>query len=189
MLRGSVQRRLSFAGRPIVAVIVLLACLGSGARADALSAGANAYAHRDYVRAAPLLLVAAERGSPQAQTYLGYMYQYGLGVPQNYFAAAGWLSEAAQQGEPTAQFMLGLLFDKGFGVPQDWVQAEVWLILAAGQAPAAQRDYWERVRNAVAEKLTLDQLAEAQKRAFVWSPIPFHASPTRAPSAPLSARY
>ena len=137
----------------------------------ALAAGERAYARHAYVRAAPLLQIAAEEGSPTAQTYLGYMYQNGLGVPRNYYAAAGWLQLAAEQGEPTAQFLLGLLFDKGYGVPQDWVEAEVWLNLAASQATGKQRDYWARVRDAVAQKLTLDQLAESQQRAFAWVPI------------------
>jgi hypothetical protein len=54
-------------------------------------------------------------------------------------------------------------------VPQDWVQAEVWLNLAASHASRAQQDYWARTRDAVAQKLTLDQLAEAQRRADEWS--------------------
>ena len=156
-----------------VAMALLLAAMGcaAGAKADALTAGERAYARHDYVRAAPLLLFEAERGSPVAQTYLGYMYQNGLGVPRNYPVAASWLHRAAEQGAPTAQFLLGLLFDKGYGVPQDWVQAEVWLNLAASQASGRQRDYWARIRDAVAQKLTLDQLAEARLRAYAWAPI------------------
>ena len=154
--------------RTACATALVAVCLASGAKADAFSAGSRAYARHDYVRAASLLLVAAERGSPTAQTYLGYMYQYGLGVPRDYAAAASWLNQAAVQGEPTAQFLLGLLFDKGYGVPQDWVQAEVWLNLAASHAIRAQEDYWARTRDAVAQKLTLDQLAEAQRRAYEW---------------------
>jgi TPR repeat protein len=146
-------------------------CLASSAKADAVSAGKRAFARHDYVRAASLLLVEAERGSPAAQTYLGYMYQYGLGVPRDYVLATSWLNQAAAQGEPTGQFLLGLLFDKGYGVPQDWVQAEVWLNLAAAHAGGPQRDYFERVRDAVAQKLTLDQLAEAQRRASAWAPV------------------
>ncbi len=160
-----------------------LLCLACNARADTLTAGLRAFESHDYVQAAPLLLVAAERGVPIAQTYLGYMYQNGLGVPRNYTVAASWLNQAAQQGEPTAQFLLGLLFDKGYGVPQDWVQAEVWLNLAASQASGKEQEYWARVRDAVAQKLTLDQLAEAQLRAFAWAPI---AIPRE---GPLSARY
>src|SRR5271165_4896343 len=138
--RGGAMRR--------VAVVLFLAALGCapGAKADALSAGERAYARHDYVRAAPLLLLEAERGSPVAQTYIGYMYQNGWGVPRNYPVAASWLNQAAEQGAPTAQFLLGLLYDKGYGVPQDWVQAEVWLNLAASQASAKERDYWARMR-------------------------------------------
>ena len=122
------SRRLAFA----LALAAL--CLASGAKADALSSGKRAFLRHDYVRAASLLAVEAARGSPVAQTYLGYMYQYGLGVPKDYVLATSWLHQAAEQGEPTGQFLLGLLFDKGFGVPQDWVAAEVWLILAAAHA-------------------------------------------------------
>jgi uncharacterized protein len=153
----------------VAAARVLL--LASTASAGALSEGERAYARHDYVRAAPLLRIAAEGGSPIAQTYLGHMYEEGLGVPKNYVAAAGWLQLAAVQGEPTAQFLLGLLFNKGFGVPEDWVQAEVWLNLATSHAAPGQRDYWTRVRDGVAQKLTLDQAAEAQRRAYLFAPI------------------
>jgi uncharacterized protein len=167
-----------------VATFVLLAlCCASSAKADAVSAGKRAFARHDYVRAASLLLLEAERGSPVAQTYLGYMYQYGLGVPRDYVIATSWLHQAAEQGEPTGQFLLGLLFDKGYGVPQDWVEAEVWLDLAAAHAAGTQQDYFARVRDAVAQKLTLDQLAEAQRRASAWTPIASRSW------EPLTARY
>lgn len=165
-------------------------CSGScgdavAAGTDTLAQGKRAYARQDYPLAARLLLPAAERGSATAQAFLGHMYEKGLGVPQNYGVAAAWLSQAAEQGEPTAQYLLALLYDKGFGVPQDWVQAEIWLILAAANAPhEKERDYWTRLRDAVAQKLTLDQIAEAQQRAYRWTP-------TSAPAArrPVIARY
>ncbi len=158
-------------------------CCASGAKAESASAGTRAFARHDYVRAASLLLVEAERGSPVAQTYLGYLYQYGLGVPRDYVVAASWLHQAAEQGEPTGQFLLGLLFDKGYGVPLDWVEAEVWLDLAAAHVGGKQEEYFGRIRDAVAQKLTLDQLAEAQRRASAWAPIAGWGS------APLAARY
>jgi TPR repeat protein len=164
-----------FAGRSArpfaIAVVLSLAppLFGASAGPGALTAGEQAYARHDYVRAASLLRAEAERGSPDAQTYLGFMYQNGFGVPQDFVVAAGWLNQAAQQGQPTAQFLLGMAFDKGHGVPQDWIQAETWLILATSQAGARERDYWARLRDAVAQKLTLDQLAEARRRAYSWS--------------------
>jgi TPR repeat protein len=171
------SRRLAFA----LALAAL--CSASGAKADAVSAGQRAFARHDYVRAASLLLLEAERGSPVAQTYLGYMYQYGLGVPQDYVLATSWLHQAAEQGEPTGQFLLGLLFDKGYGVPQDWVEAEVWLNRAAAHAGGTRQEYFARIRDAVAQKLTLDQLAESQRRASAWAPIASRSV------GPLSARY
>jgi uncharacterized protein len=173
----SASRRIAFA----LALAAL--CSASGAKADGGSAGMRAFARHDYVRAASLLVVEAERGSPVAQTYLGYMYQYGLGVPQDYVLATSWLHQAAERGEPTGQFLLGLLFDKGYGVPQDWVQAEVWLNLAAAHAAGTQKEYFARVRDAVAQKLTLNQVAEAQRRASAWAPI------ASLSFGPLPARY
>jgi TPR repeat protein len=160
--------------------LVALCC--SVANAASSSAGQRAFARHDYNRAASLLLVEAEQGSPVAQTYLGYLYQYGLGVPRNYVVAASWLHQAAEQGEPTGQFLLGLLFDKGYGVPLDWVEAEIWLNLAAAHVGGKQDEYFARVRDSVAQKLTLNQLAETQRRASAWAPI---ASQWR----PLTTRY
>ena len=173
------------AGRLALTLTLALAalCLASGTKADALNAGTRAFERHDYVRAASLLLAEAERGSPVAQTYLGYMYQYGLGVPRDYVLAASWLHQAAEQGEPTGQYLLGLLFDKGYGVPQDWVEAEVWLNLAAAQAGGKRQEYFARLRDAVAQKLTLDQLAETQRRASAWTPIASRSV------GPLSGRY
>jgi uncharacterized protein len=165
------SRRDRVTRRFALALAVAALCFASGAKADALSVGKRAFARHDYVRASSRLLVKAERGSPVAQTYLGYMYQYGLGVPQDYVFAASWLHQAAEQREPTGQFLLGLLFDKGYGVPQDWVEAEIWLNLAAAHEGGRQQDYFARVRDAVAQKLTLNQLAQTQRRASAWRPI------------------
>jgi uncharacterized protein len=168
-LRGRVRRSALYGA----ALVVLGTCIThlSPAAANPPTAGERAFARHDYTRAAQLLLPEAESGAAVAQTYIGYMYQDGLGVPRDYAVAASWLNQAAQQGEPTAQFLFGLLCDKGFGVRQDWVQAEVWLNLAASRASEKQRDYWRRVRDAVAQKLTLNQLAEAQQRVSDWAPI------------------
>jgi TPR repeat protein len=165
----SLERPAKLLALALASFLALPNC-GAAAGPSSLMLAERDYARHDYVRAAPLFLAEAARGSPVAQTYIGFMFERGFGVPQNYVVAAGWLNLAAQQGEPEAQFLLGLLFDKGFGVPQDWVQAEVWLNLATSQAAAGrERNYWARVRDAVAQKLTLDQLAEARQRAYAWT--------------------
>lgn len=52
---------------------------------------------------------AAERGDPDAQYALGYMYYYGQGVPKDDVTAKVWIEKAAAQGQPQAQKALDLI--------------------------------------------------------------------------------
>ena len=141
------------------------------ARAHGRDVGVSAFAREDYRRSAAIFVRRAERGEAAAQTFLGYMYSTGRGAPQNNAVAVFWLRRGAEQGFPTAQFLLGLMVDKGHGVKQDFLEAEVWLNLATARASRADRDYWTRIRDAVATKLTLAEVAEAQDRALAWFPV------------------
>jgi TPR repeat protein len=162
------MRRISFIAG---AVFCLLASHTAAARADRVAEGVRAYARQQYVLASELLIPPAQLGDPLAQTYLGFMYQEGRGVPRDYVEAARWFHAAAEQGQPTAQFFLALLYDKGFGVRRDFVNAEIWLDLAAAHASSQDRDYWSRMRDAVASKLTGEELAQAQARALAFIPF------------------
>jgi TPR repeat protein len=82
-----------------------------------------------------------------------------------------WYRRAAEQGEPTAQYLLGLMYDKGQGVPQDQVLAQKWLILAAAHASGRQREYYARIRDAVAFKLSPAQIREAQDLAAAFTEV------------------
>src|ERR1043166_1191430 len=73
----------------------------------------SAFRTGDFPRAVKSVGPAAERGEARAQAYLGFMYQYGHGVPQNYTLAYYWYRRGAEQGNATAQHLLGLLYDKG----------------------------------------------------------------------------
>ena len=174
--RPTVDNRSQFAARRRVrrlSVALLLAGLWSAplASASEFNDGERAYARADYARAGAIFSREAERGQAAAQAYLGYMYAQGLGVPKDEVQAVQWLRRAADQGYPAAQFLLGLMIDKGHGAKQDFVEAEVWLDLAAARARSKERDYWTRIREAVASKLTRAELAEAQKRALEWLPV------------------
>lgn len=152
--------------------VIALAAAGSATAALASGPGERAYLRADYGRALPLLLAEAHAGRPVAQTCLGYQYQNGLGAPKSYEEAAHWYHRAAEQGEPTAQFFLGLLYDRGQGVAEDPVEAEKWLDLAAAAAPRAKREYWATMRDEIGAKMTLDELAEARRRAVAWFAVP-----------------
>ena len=159
--------------RTLAVSLVLLAC-GFGqmhpARADALRLAAAAYARGDYVRAVNALTPLALRGNADALAFLGFMYENGFGAPQAYDAAADLYIQAAIKGNPFAQCMLGLMYDKGHGVPQDFILAYKWLNLAAARASKPEREYFLRLRNAVAFKLSPDQIVEGQRLALLWAP-------------------
>ncbi len=167
-------RRPDLALRLVMAPAALAAILGfaplAAGAADLTSTGEQAYRHGDYVRAAQLLLPEAEAGRATAQAYLGFMYENGLGVPQDFATAAKWLTLAADQGVPTAQYLLGGLYDRGQGLSHDPVRAEIWYNLAAAHADPGNREYWQGMRDAVASKLTRAELDEAQRRAQNWVP-------------------
>ena len=116
--------------------MLLLASAGNFAEAATFRQGVSAFNRQNYVLASQIFIPFAERGDPAAQTYLGFMFETGRGVPQNYTEAAMWYRRAAEQGDSLAQYSLGLLYDRGQGVPQDIVEASKWLNLAAAAAPA-----------------------------------------------------
>jgi uncharacterized protein len=99
---------------------------------------------------------------------LGFAYETGQGVPQDYAFAAYWYSQGAECGDPNAQHLLGLMYDRGFGVPLDHMEAHKWLNLAAARAGRPNREYYARIRNAVASKMTFPEVIEAQRRARDW---------------------
>ena len=70
---------------------------------------------------------------------LGYLYENGKGVPQDYKEALKWFRLAAEQGVTEAQFGLGLMYAHGRGVPQDVKEALKWYRLAAEKGNAAAR--------------------------------------------------
>jgi hypothetical protein len=118
------------------------------------------------------LFRAAERGDPRAQTMIGFMYETGRGLPQDYMLAVAWYQRAAQQGYPRAQYLLGLMYDRGQGIAEDYVTAHTWLNLAAAGAGGREREHYLRIRNAIGFKMTVAQTTEAQWRARHWRPVP-----------------
>lgn len=133
-------------------------------------AGLDAYRRGDYAAAARHLPSLAVHGNAEAQATLGFMYENGRGVPQNPAIAGKLYRCAAGQGNTTAQYLLGLMYDKGQGVPRDDVLAQKWLNLAAAHAGRHERDYYVRIRDAVASKMSALQLATAQQLATSWLP-------------------
>jgi TPR repeat protein len=122
---------------------------------------------RDYKEAAKWYRSTAEQGEADAQVYLGIKYENGEdGFPRDYQEAAKWYRLAAEQGDPRGQYFLGYLTLKGLGVAQDYVEAHMWLNLAGASGDERSID----ARDLVANRMTPDQIAEAQRRAREWKP-------------------
>lgn len=81
-------------------------------------------------------------------------------------ALAQWRA-AAQSGDPRAMLALGRLHVQGLGVLQDYVQAHLWFNLAASRGKAAAL----QEREAIAAKMTPEQVARAQQLAAAWRPV------------------
>src|SRR5436190_13932414 len=134
-----------------LSIAVLIAGMAAAwpAKGDTLSRGRAAFLHGNYILAARLLAPLAQRGNPQAQAMLGFLYENGLGAPQAYDVAVEYYVGAAESGDPSGQYLLGLMYDKGHGVDRDEVLAYKWLNLAAAAASVRDRERFLRIRNAV----------------------------------------
>ena len=143
---------------------------GDWAQAQSFRQGVSAFNRQDYALASRVFIPLAERGDPAAQTYLGFMFETGRGVPQNYTEAAMWYRRGAEQGDSLAQYSLGLLYDHGQGVPRDIVEASKWLNLSTAAAPRQAREARARIRDAVTTKMTRGEITRARLRALEWAP-------------------
>jgi TPR repeat protein len=154
--------------------LALSASLSSLAAAKPLEEGMDAYLRGDYANALKLLVPLAQKGDPAAQSSIGFMYQNGLGVPQDPNQAATWFHEAAEHGYAPAMVNLGAMYEVGAGVPQDNVEAHKWYSLAIANlkapAEATARDVAAANRDALAARMTESELADARQAATDWKP-------------------
>lgn len=94
-----------------------------------------AYDRADFNSALSVWQPLAERGDPQAQTYVGEIYENGLGTRESYEKAAYWYQRAVDQGFARAKINLGYLHESGQGVDRDLIKALNLYRDAAGFTP------------------------------------------------------
>jgi TPR repeat protein len=93
---------------------------------------------------------------------LGFLYQNGLGVEQDWSEAVKWYRRAAEKGDAMAQANLGLMYEDGHGgLPHDNVQAYKWFLLSAEQGNAEGRH--DAMEFQLYHVLTPEQIAEAER--------------------------
>ncbi len=93
-------------------------------RSDAITA----YKAGDFETAARQFRPLAEKGDPQAQYYLGYMYEKGQGVAKNPALMRQWYQRAADAGNAKAQYKVAVGYAFGVGgLAQSDEDAAKWL--------------------------------------------------------------
>jgi uncharacterized caspase-like protein len=91
-----------------------------------------AYDRADFGSALKVWLPQAQQGDKVAQTYVGEIYEKGVGASPDFASAAAWYQKAADQGYSRALINLGFLYEKGLGVPKDPARAVALYRQAAG---------------------------------------------------------
>ncbi len=90
---------------------------------DQFNAALQAHNKEDYATALKLAELSATSGLSDAQVFLGFMYEKGLGVNEDINKAISWYAKASELGNHQAQVLMGLLYEKGKGVPLDFNKA------------------------------------------------------------------
>src|SRR5512141_2304741 len=128
--------------RPTAALILIASFLSflvaCPILAGPLEDSVKAYRRGDFNTAYQLIKPQAEKGDADAQFILGFLYDEGKGVPQDYAEAAKWYGRAAKQGNKSAQHNLGLIDDQG-QVSKDRAEMGKWHRRAVEPGNAAAR--------------------------------------------------
>jgi len=82
-----------------------------------------AYDRANFATSLQVWLPQAKEGDPQAQVYVGEIYEKGLGTAPDYAQAAFWYQKAADQGFAIGLSDIAYLYEQGLGVPKDPVKA------------------------------------------------------------------
>lgn len=106
----------------------------------------------------------AEQGNTLAQYNLGWMFDVGAGVQRDIAQTLKWYTEAAGQGDKYAPFNMGTMYYRGEGVEKDFVKTYFWFDIAMANGNIKAKKW----RNRTAERMTSEQLAEAQKSLQQW---------------------
>lgn len=120
------------------------------------------HAETNYEEAVKWFRKAADKGLPEAQRSLGFMYDFGRGVTMNIGESARWYKKAAEQGDAISQHALGWRYYDRKGVAQSYEEAVKWFRKAAEQGFAeAQRDLGKMYFEG-------SGVAQSDNEAFTW---------------------
>jgi TPR repeat protein len=104
--------------------------------ADLNKKGTDYFTIRDYKAALKWYIKSAAKGSPDAENFIGWFFQNGLGVGKDYGEAMKWYMKAAAQGFTPSETNLGWCYQHALGVTADYREALKWYLMAAKQGNA-----------------------------------------------------
>jgi TPR repeat protein len=151
----------------VLLIVAALAVVSGRSQAQSFADGLQAYDGGDTRASAEIWRGLSEAGNAEAQAALAMLHSGGEGVPFDMRRAAALYERTAKQGNVDAQLNLGDFYARGAGVRRDLTAAHMWLGLAAAQG----RTWAEARRRAIARRMSVEAVAEAERRARAWRPI------------------
>lgn len=111
---------------------------------------------------------AAAQGNGGAEYRLGEMYERGIGVAKDVAIALQHYQVAADRIQPAAFLKLATMSEEGVGMARDLTEAYKWYSLFIPFSGDKDPEYRAH-RDALAAKMTSEQIADAERRADDWA--------------------
>jgi formylglycine-generating enzyme required for sulfatase activity len=126
----------------------------------------RAGAPQDHEKAAEWYLRAAEDGNPEHLSWVGRIYDKGIGVPKDFREAYRWYLEAAIKGYSPAAYSLGYLIGK---TKQDKVETLKWIMVSQGlnNDPAFGKNLGQTVTK-IKSRMAKAEVSAATAEAKKW---------------------
>ncbi len=137
-----------------------------------VASGKAAYAREDWPAAVKWYRRAAAGGDAAGQWRLGSMYDFGLGVTQDFVEAVKWYRRAADQEDADGQWMLSTMYYFGKGVKRNFLQAYWFARLSAEQKNAGGQFWLGLIYLYGQDGAPLKPVSDAKRQHHTWEPGP-----------------
>lgn len=157
----------------LILVLVSLVLLGTPALAAepnnrevaALHSGIDLLEQKEYLKALDIFMPMALIGYSEAQYQIGWMYEYGTGIPQDSCIATVWFDKAARQNHTRALRSLAFSYMGGEGVRENHKLAYLLMLHAVKKGLSwAKKDL-----SFISIELTPVQKQEVERQSETWT--------------------
>lgn len=143
---------------PFLRSITILIVLVTLSFSENFEDGVKALEFKDKKSLGSVFLKSAHQGNATTQCRLGFIYEHGEGVAQDYAIAIHWYTKSAQQGNTSAQLMLANMYYEGKGVMKNKIIA--YALYSLGSVNGDINVI--RLRDLTVEELTTEQINQSQ---------------------------